>query len=286
MIVPTRAHTQSPMASKRRPHDRVDVDHVALDAFGLADELEAGPGHWHAHRVDQILYVASGALRLELDDTTWSLPSARAAFIRAGTMHRVDVLRPAALRTCYLSPVADIGTEQPCTVFTVSPLCREMLVACTAWGPDHDASGGADPAREPFFQTIAAFVPRWLESPLPFALPRARSSELQRATRYLLAHLAEPTELEVDLVARHARLSTRTLARRFVSETGLTMRGWLHQARMLLAIELLAEPDTAVTDVALRCGYSSLPTFSRSFAAFVGETPLAFGKALRAASPT
>lgn len=264
------------------PPQPLDIDRVDAVAFGLADALTPGAGDWHAHRFDQVLYVAEGLVRLELDEGTWLLPSARAAFIAASTRHRVDVAKPAALRTTYLDPALGAGLGVACGVFGVAPLAREMLLQAAAWGPDEVRSDALAPVCEPFFRALAALVAHWGKALLPWHLPRAASPELRRATRLLLDHLdaGEDASLEAEVVARRAGLSTRTLSRRFVAETGLTLRGWMHHARMLRAIEGLSDPAASVTDVALAAGYQSLPTFSRLFQAFTGESPRAF-RALR-----
>ncbi|MEX3968687.1 helix-turn-helix domain-containing protein [Paraburkholderia sp. EG286B] len=51
-------------------------------------------------------------------------------------------------------------------------------------------------------------------------------------------------------------MSTRTLARRFVAETGMSLRSWRRRMRLFRGIELLAGVH-GVTRVAMELGYSS-----------------------------
>ncbi|MDF2698207.1 MAG: AraC family transcriptional regulator [Labilithrix sp.] len=67
----------------------VDVDSVADEAFGLAEELETFTSHEHRHDKHQLLYAASGTMTLTASGQRWLLPPQRAAWIAAGTPHLV-----------------------------------------------------------------------------------------------------------------------------------------------------------------------------------------------------
>lgn len=246
--------------------EHVDIDAAGAPAFGLADELEPGEGAPHVHGRHQLLYASVGTLRLHVDGATWLLPPMRAAVLRAGVEHTVDVAHRASLRTTYLAP-ALLPWEPPvCAVFPVSPLARELLLAAVRWGPEHD-----DPTGSALFALVARLAERWVEEAVPWRLPRARTPELARVLRWAGSRLDE--DLGAADAARIAHVSERTLTRRFRDELGVPWQGWLRLARMLRAMELLADPDRSVTEVALEVGYSSLPTFSRVFAEVAGAPP-------------
>ena len=103
-----------------------------------------------------------------------------------------------------------------------------------------------------------------------FRLPRAKTPELAQAIAYTLQHLQE---INIDDVAAAANLSARTLRRRMQQETGVSWQKFLHTARMLRAMELLATPEAQVTETALAVGYNSLSAFIRAFTRFTNETP-------------
>ena len=71
------------------------------------------------------------------------------------------------------------------------------------------------------------------------------------------------------------RTSTRTLYRRFLRETGITLARWKHQARLLESVRRLAD-GTPVTRVALDLGYESPSAFSTMFRRSLGIAPRAF----------
>ncbi|HSO00205.1 MAG TPA: helix-turn-helix transcriptional regulator [Candidatus Nanopelagicales bacterium] len=247
----------------------IDIDRARAPSFGLAEELAPFRSEWHAHGRHQILYTATGVLHLEIEAGTWLLPPRKAAWLCAGTRHRVSADRPVALRTVYLAAEMLPELDHDCRVFSVEPLAREMLLFAMRW--DHE-SDPEDRTAGPFFRAFAALTAEWIErNAHPYRLPTARSPELSRATAFILARLADP--IGVEDAARAAGASTRTLARRFADELGTGFREYLHAARMLRAMDLLAEPAARVTDVALAVGFESPSAFSAAFSSFAGESP-------------
>jgi AraC-like DNA-binding protein len=172
----------------------------------------------------------------------------------------------------YLEPsLVSVPPEGECRVFLVPPLAREMLLASTRWGPERSPH---DVVAESFFGTIGHLVQEWAAEPRDWKLPRARTPELAKAMAYTLARLAEPVTLAGT--AKAAGLSLRTLARRFEEEAGTTWRRFLHDARMLRAMELLAMEGSHVTQTAFEVGFESPAAFTHAFTAFTGENPRDF----------
>ncbi|MDC0707184.1 helix-turn-helix transcriptional regulator [Stigmatella sp. ncwal1] len=254
------------------PRPLVDVDASAASSFCLADEMPPLATGWHAHRRHQLLYAAQGALHLEVDRAQWLLPPQRAAWLRGGTPHRVRSNHPVRLCTVYLEPsLVPMPPQEECCVFLLPPLAREMLVYSARWGPERAPD---DAVAESFFQTLAHLLAEWSSQGQRWRLPRARTPELEKAMAYTLAHLEGP--LSFEGAARAAGLSGRTLARRFDAEAQTTWRRFLHDARMLRAMELLAQNGARVTQTAHDVGFESLAAFTHAFHAFSGERPRDF----------
>ena len=74
---------------------------------------------------------------------------------------------------------------------------------------------------------------------------------------------------------RRTGASSRTLARGFLRETGLTFGRWRQQARLLEALTRLAQGQS-VTNVALDLGYESPSAFTSMFKRALGKTPSAY----------
>jgi transcriptional regulator GlxA family with amidase domain len=106
-----------------------------------------------------------------------------------------------------------------------------------------------------------------------------QSGSLEATRAWALERLDE--DLTIRDMARHAHVSERTFARRFVAETGSTPLQWLLHQRVLLARELLETTPARVDEIAQRCGFGSTASLRAHFRRHVSTTPTAYRKAFR-----
>ncbi|WP_433790434.1 GlxA family transcriptional regulator [Actinoplanes sp. CA-252034] len=113
------------------------------------------------------------------------------------------------------------------------------------------------------------FVPRTVPEPL---------GEVFAATReWALRRLGEP--IGVADLARHAGVSTRTFARRFVEDTGYTPMHWILRARIDLARSLLEASALSVEQVAGRVGLGTGANLRLHFQRILDMTPTEYRRA-------
>ncbi|AMT69527.1 helix-turn-helix domain-containing protein [Mycobacteroides immunogenum] len=86
-----------------------------------------------------------------------------------------------------------------------------------------------------------------------------------------------------DLAAR-VHMSTRTFARKFADQTGVTPMRWIIDQRVLLARRLLEETDLDVDAVAARSGFGTAILLRHHFRRGVGITPTDYRKAFAVAA--
>jgi AraC-like DNA-binding protein len=103
-----------------------------------------------------------------------------------------------------------------------------------------------------------------LETQMPFA------AQVQTVIASHLEH-----GCTVAIIARHFRLSTRTLIRRLEQE-GSSFRSILDQTRKLAAQLYLADPERSVADIASRLGYQDPSNLGRAFRGWFGISPTEF----------
>jgi len=82
-------------------------------------------------------------------------------------------------------------------------------------------------------------------------------------------------------LARISGLSRAVFAERFAKSVGLPPIGYLTQWRLMKARRLLRETDLSTGEIGRRCGYQSLPSFTRRFKAMFGTGPGAFRRNAR-----
>ena len=97
---------------------------------------------------------------------------------------------------------------------------------------------------------------------MPFRLDRSRGRAV-RSAMWIDEHSAEPLTLEQ--AAGEAGLSPYHFLRLFSAVIGVTPHQYLVRSRLRKAARLLAEPERAVTDIALDVGFADLSNFVRSF---------------------
>jgi len=236
------------------------------ESFGLRDVARKMRYDWHSHPRHQLLYAFKGTVRLESAESVFVLPPQRAAWIPAGIKHATTI-ENFDCGSIFLAPAMVHNAGERVRVIGASPLLREMIRTATRWPAEHTT---ADPLANSFFETVALLCEEWIEAELPFYLPRPKSRMATRAAEYTMAHL---DAARFDEAARHAHASERTLRRHFEEELGISWSKYLHQARMLRAMELLAQPDATVTEVAYNVGFRSLSAFSKAYREFSGDLP-------------
>jgi AraC family transcriptional activator FtrA len=100
----------------------------------------------------------------------------------------------------------------------------------------------------------AQFIP----SPLP-----EQGAALGKLLEWMRRHLDKP--LALPELAERARMSERTLLRRFEEATGHSPKQWLTQERLARAREMLEGSDLAVEHIADACGFGSADTLRHHF---------------------
>ena len=255
------------MAFGRQSVQWTQLNQLDWVGWGHASTLEQFDSGWHAHDMHQLLYANTGLLHVVLEGETWVLPPGRCAWIRGHISHRVTTSF-ATLRTVYLNPAVR-GVDADLRVFSVDDLAQQMFIYAQRWS--HEAM--MEPLALNYFTTLVGlFEQGWSQNAWSFSLPRSRDPFVQKAMAYAQSHLEHAS---LDGAARAALTSTRTLSRRFSQTVGMTWRAYLHQARLIYAMQLLSEGH-AVTEVSFMIGFESPSAFAKAFKLFTGQLPSQF----------
>ncbi|MBC6440533.1 MAG: helix-turn-helix transcriptional regulator [Rhodospirillales bacterium] len=244
--------------------DPGEVLDPALPVLGFARDEVAYDTGWHNHLRGQLLFAIRGVMTVRTRSGTWIVPPQQAVWVPAGTEHAVLALREVAMRSLYLDPSVTEGLPQTCSVFSVSPFLRELILKVVALGRAYPSDGPE--AR------LVAVVPDEFRrlKPEPLHLPLPDDARLASVTQALIDNPGDRRDL--GDWAQEAGASERTLARLFQKETGMTFGAWRQRRRLQAAIERLAAGDP-VTTVALDLGYDSPSAFITMFRRSLGETP-------------
>jgi AraC-like DNA-binding protein/ligand-binding sensor protein len=113
-------------------------------------------------------------------------------------------------------------------------------------------------------------------------LPEAGRTRLQlgRAITFIEVHLEE--QLTLPVIAHAAGLSTRSLARLFQKEVGISVIEFILRRRVARARDLLRHTDQTCAEVAFAVGFGSVQHFNRIFRRHQGATPSEWRRPLNA----
>lgn len=239
----------------------IDPDAAPRSAFVLDDRHAAIRGlHWHAHRRAQLVHAAEGVLTVHTEAGRWVVPPERGVWIPGGTVHAVTAGRPFRLLTLYCK-----GIELTPRVVAVDRLAAELLHAAAAFGPAYPRGG----PEERLVRVLLDRLPFLATTPI-LHLPEPADPRLRKITAAITRAPADTRTL--DELSRRAGITSRTAARRFVAETGLTFGRWRQQSRFLAALDRLAA-GTSVTATAFEVGYDDVSSFISAFRSTMGTTP-------------
>src|ERR1700761_4642242 len=127
----------------------------------------------HTHPWGQLVYAASGVMRVMTPDATWLTPPTRAIWVPGGTPHEIEMRGAVAMRTLYLAPAPGDTRLEACRAIEVAPLLRELILHIVRLGmlsegePTHGRLEGL------LVDLLAQAETAPLELPLP-SDPRAR----------------------------------------------------------------------------------------------------------------
>jgi transcriptional regulator GlxA family with amidase domain len=111
-------------------------------------------------------------------------------------------------------------------------------------------------------------------------VPQRPGESTAAARQWALEHL----EADVPALARRARMSERTFARRFREETGQSPGAWLIQQRVRHAQHLLEATDLGIDRVAEQAGMGTAASLRAHMRAHAGVSPAAYRRTFRGAT--
>jgi len=103
------------------------------------------------------------------------------------------------------------------------------------------------------------------------------SPAVGRALAWMGQHLAD--DFAIDEAADVAGLSVTRFHERFAAEVGLPPGEWRTRQRVRRAKIMLRQTERSVTEIALRCGFSTSQYFATTFRKHTGQSPSAYRRA-------
>jgi AraC-like DNA-binding protein len=235
------------------------------DGAVIVAAFDAAGGHFDRHEHDghQLAWASSGLLTVSTETGVWILPPARALWIPARTPHVTEAQRHTTMHSVYFAATRgpDVGTPVP---MAIGDLARELLLHLGRPGLDPTARRRAEDVLLDQLDAVPVTT---------IAVPMPRDPRALHVARAVIDDPSDDATLAVW--ARRAGAGTRTLARLFAAETGMSFGRWRTHARLRAALPLLAD-GSPVASVARRVGYATPSAFVAAFRKVMGVTPGAY----------
>jgi len=222
----------------------------------------------HRHPTAQLLCAAEGVMVAMTERGQWIVPPTRGVWLPIGTRHSIRTVTAVKMRNIFIRADTLHGDlPRDCRVIAISPLLRELISAAAGIHHPYDENGRDGRVMRLILDEIRS-LPE-----LPLALPMPPSPDLRAMCEEVRADPGDNSS--ADARAAALGVDVRTLERRMVRETGLTLGRWRRQARLVASLERLALGDKII-DVALEMGYESPTAFSTMFRRELGAAPSDF----------
>jgi len=240
-----------------------EYDYIDRDVVALGNDYAQGfvlPEH--RHRRAQLLYGATGLMHVATQAGEWVVPPQHAVWIPPNTVHSVKFVG-VSTRSLYIEPICAAALRDRCSVISVSPLLRQLLIEAVdlplLYASDRDRS-----LVQLLLLELAAMPTREFDIPLP-----QHPVLLAQCQKFLLA----PTIHDAaDGWASAMCMSPSTFRRHFLQQTGLSFSAWRQRACVVTALAWLVA-GKSVNEVALSLGYDSSSAFSTMFRRVTGQVP-------------
>lgn len=260
--------------SPRPPSVPTDVDAEASrvdDPWLFITETILTPdgGSWvdGLHREHELIWTGAGALTVETDHQLWTVPPGLAIWIPAHTRHHVRAAPGTLTHVTYLAPErVDPPWAAGIAGITLSRAVHELVL--------HNKAAVLDDAVRIRVQQVVVDLLVPVESAsLDITMPS--DPRLRTVADAIVTDPADDRTLTEW--ADTLNISSRTLARAFVRETGTTLTRWRILVRVRQAL-LEISSGRSVAAVAHRLGYANPSTFTDLFRQTLGQTPAAYLK--------
>jgi len=217
----------------------------------------------HQHQEDQLAWMVSGSMELSVQGERWHLRREHLAWIPAGISHEMAFDEPGELISVYadtaLRPSGDSWSRP--RALQGEALAGALMLHLV------DASPEAA-RRQQVRQLLADLLADAPAQHDAVALPR--DPRARAVASSLLAHPADQRSLAAWALS--LGVSSKTLARAFLADTGSSFREWRVRARLHAAARMLGDGDE-VQHAARAVGYESVSSFITAFKARFGTTP-------------
>ena len=230
------------------------------------------PGHSHAKY--QVIHTLSGTLHIQAGTASYFVPEHHIAWIPKDMMHELSSNnRQISLQILYCA--LHRSPKDGFAVYNTNTIIGENLKFIARNG--NVIRKAEQSELYDYAVSFLKLLPRMgqvYQIPLQ-ALVVPDDARLRFVLRYINEHLQE--ELSMESIAAQFGFSVRNLSRLF-QKSDIRFTSYLNYQRITRAIELFADRDKTMQQIAYEVGFNTPNNFNRVFKQMLGTSPGAFYK--------
>ena len=251
--------------------------------FRVRDFENTWTEHPHPASLNELLYVLEGKFTLEFPDgARFPAEAGDILTVRAGEVHRDIFDKARGLRILIIQfqwdgaekffELVDNRTLRDLDFATRAEVTRRINFMYDKWDSGEFDLFSMNVQLHGLLTLFYLAAERSsLRSPEAPLLELARPDMMRQVKFYLTQNYSSSVSLEQ--LARRFEISTANLSRLFRHEFGVGFSRYLTTLRLESAVALLNSTNLPVSEVALRCGFSTSGYFIRVFRKHFGATP-------------
>ena len=223
----------------------------------------------HSHTLHQIVHTLSGTLRIQVDEICYFVPERHLAWIPPGVEHRLSSNnRQVSLQIICCSHL--YAPRDIFAVYNTSSFIGDNLKFIGSGGTHIKKS------EEPeMYSYIISFLNLFPVKGEKYRIPlkalfEPHDSRLREILRYIDSHIGD--SIHKEMLAERFGMSVRSLSRLFRA-SDIRFTDYLSYQRVTRAIELIADRDMSIEQIAYTVGFNSPNHFNRVFRQLMGRTP-------------
>ena len=225
----------------------------------------------HKHNRHQIIYILSGTLHIETEETSYFVTDRHLVWIPRGIEHRLSSNnRQITIVTSYF--FGEGKESERFAVYRTDELIARNLKLISQY---RKISQQQNPELFAFANSFFHLLPQIASQASfpahPFIL--TRDPRLQPILEYITHNLNQ--DLRIETVASTFGFSVRNLTRLFTN-SGIRFVHYVNYQRIVRAIEILTDKVLNIEETAYEVGFNSPNSFGRVFKQITGESPSAF----------
>lgn len=227
--------------------------------------------HWHYDC--ELLFVECGSLNIFCNYTSYTVCEGQALFIDSEQVHFINTITPDAIVKVIIfdydiikafTEKLTLSSALLSTDYGISELYEQLKRELRERSPFWDYNTAN------LISLLAVNIFRNEQRE-----PKSKNDRTAKRLKNLLTEIDEKFEYyDLGAAAEFMFMNPTYFSRLFHKLTGITFSQYLNFVKCEKAVELLkAEPDTLITEISLRCGFSTIRNFNRIFKEFTGYTP-------------